>query len=147
ASPRQVSPFEADRARKVSDESRKPQSSVTPIASGFSSSPQASISNLALADPPLVQTVESPAIPDGELSLELLRNTVLGALENQGQRTTASMLESGEWSIEEKELIVKAATTEKMIDLMVNPEVKRIAQSEASRVAGRPLKFKVLPGG
>jgi hypothetical protein len=147
ASPRQISPFEADRARKISDESRKPQSSVTPIASGFSS-PQSSVSNLALAEPPALQEVESiAAAPEGELSIEVLRNAVLGGLENQGQRTTASMLESGEWSLEANELIVKAATTEKMIDLMVNPDVKRIAQSEASRIAGRPLKFKVLPGG
>ena len=144
-SQRQVSPFEADRARKVVDESRKPQSSVTPIASGFSSSPQGSVSNLALASPPLVQEVE--ALPEVEFSVDMVRNTVLGALESQGQRTTASMLESGEWSLEGNELIVKAATTEKMIDLMVNPDVKRIAQSEASRAAGRPLKFKVLPGG
>jgi len=57
------------------------------------------------------------------------------------------MLESGEWSLEGNELIVRAATTEKMIDLMVNPEVKRIAQGEASRIAGRALKFKVLSGG
>jgi DNA polymerase III subunit gamma/tau len=144
---RQISPFEADRARKVADESRKPQSSVTPFASGYSSSPQSSLSNLALADSTLVQAVESPAVPAVELSIELLRNTVLGALESEGQRTTASMLESGEWSIEANELIVKAATTEKMIDLMVNPDVKRIAQSEASRIAGRALRFKVLPGG
>ena len=147
ASQRQISPFEADRARKVADESRKPQSSVTPFASGFSSSPQSSVSNLALADSTLVQAVESSVVPESELSVEVLRNAVLGALENQGQRTTASMLESGEWSFEGNELIVKAATTEKMIDLMVNPDVKRISQSESSRVAGRPLKFKVLPGG
>jgi DNA polymerase III subunit gamma/tau len=147
AGQRQISPFEADRARKVADESRKPQSSVTPFVSGLSSSSQSSVSNLALATAPLAQEVEKSAPAEAELTVELLRNTVLSALENQGQRTTASMLESGEWSLEGSELIVKAATTEKMIDLMVNPEVKRIAQSEASRVAGRPVKFKVLPGG
>lgn len=148
ASHRQISPFDADRARKISDEGRKPQSSVTPFASGFSSSPQSSVSNLALADSPALQEIETiAAAPKGELSIDVLRNAVLGALENQGQRTTASMLESGEWSLEGNELIVKAATTEKMIDLMINPDVKRIAQSEASRSAGRALKLKVLPGG
>ena len=147
SSPRQISPFEADRARKVADESSKPQSSVTPFASGFSSSPQSSVSNLALANPPLVQEVENTAAaPQAELSVDVLRDMVLAALENQGQRTTASMLETGEWFLEGNELMVKAATTEKMIDLMVNPDVKRIAQNEASRAAGRALKFKVLPG-
>ena len=145
---RQISPFEADRTRKISDEGRKPQSSVTPFASGFSSSTPSSVSNLALADSPVVQEVETIApTPQAELSVDGLRNAVLGALENQGQRTTASMLESGEWSLEGNDLIVKAATTEKMIDLMVNPDVKRIAQGEASRIAGRALKFKVLSGG
>ncbi|HEX7962663.1 MAG TPA: DNA polymerase III subunit gamma/tau, partial [Terriglobales bacterium] len=86
ASPRQISPFDADRARKISDEGRKPQSSVTPFASGFSS-PQSSVSNLALAEPPALQEVETiAAAPQGDLSIEVLRNAVLGALENQGQR-------------------------------------------------------------
>ena len=95
-----------------------------------------------------MQEVENTAAsPQAELSVDVLRDIVLAALDNQGQRTTASMLETGEWFLEGNELIVKAATTEKMIDLMVNPDVKRIAQIEASRAAGRALKFKVLPGG
>src|SRR5262249_5251745 len=75
------------------------------------------------------------------------RNVVLNALSDAGYRIVVSMLETGEWSIEGSELIVKVASTAAGIDMSLGTEAKRLIIATASGPMGKPAKLKVLPGG
>ena len=58
-----------------------------------------------------------------------------------------SMLETGEWSIEGSEVVVKVAASATVIDMSLGADAKRLAIATASGVLGKPTKLKVLPGG
>jgi DNA polymerase-3 subunit gamma/tau len=76
-----------------------------------------------------------------------VRNAVLNALGDAGHRMLVSMLETGEWSMDGSELIVKVAATAAVIDMSLGADAKRLAIATASGAMGKPVKFKVLPGG
>jgi hypothetical protein len=78
---------------------------------------------------------------------EDLRNAVLSALEQNDQSVLANLMDSGEWSLEGNELVVKVAMSEIMIGMSFGPEPKRITSAAASEAAGRALKVKLLSGG
>jgi hypothetical protein len=94
---------------------------------------------VAVAEP------DPPAAPSGDIGS--LRNAVLNALSEAGQRMLVSMLETGEWSVVGSELLIKVASSATVIDMSVSAEAKRVAIASASGAAGRALKFRVLPGG
>lgn len=91
--------------------------------------------------------LEQPPVAALQANLDHVRNAVLNALGEAGQRMLVSMLETGEWAIEGNDVVIKVASTAAVIDMSLGSEAKRIAIASASGAAGRPLKLKILPGG
>jgi DNA polymerase-3 subunit gamma/tau len=153
ARPAQVSPFAADSARKggtkpeLSAESNpsigprlvKPGSAPASVVIG-SAVPVAVAAEIADDTPEPVGPVIEESV--GEPSV---RDAVLQALMNAGQRMLASMLEAGEWSVEGNELVIKVAASPAVIDMSLGADAKRLAVATASGVAGRALKLRVIP--
>jgi DNA polymerase-3 subunit gamma/tau len=94
-------------------------------------------SAVALQDAP-----EAP--PPGVNSV---RDAILNALGDAGQRMLVSMLETGEWAVEGSDVVVRVAASATVIDMSVGADAKRLAIAAASGALGRPMKLKVLPGG
>jgi hypothetical protein len=86
-----------------------------------------------------------PVAASGDLNS--LRNAVLNALSDAGQRALVAMLETGQWSVTGSELVVKVASSAAMIDMSLGADAKRAAIAAASGAAGRAMKLRVLPGG
>jgi len=135
--PNPVSPFAADSARKTGS---KPQMSVE-------NAPAAVV--MGAAAPAVVQARSEPA-PSPKLeqqppSIDQLRTAVLNSL--GGQQMLVSMLETGEWSVEGNELVIKVASSAMVIDMSLGADAKRLMIASASGAMGRPMKLKVVPGG
>jgi DNA polymerase-3 subunit gamma/tau len=150
-----VSPFAADSARKSAS---KPQLSVDDPASGSRGAATGvattSVVMGAVAPATMEQLVpefspdpEQPVPQVRSVEPDDLRTSVLNALTDGGHRMLASMLETGEWQVEGNELVIKVASSATVIDMSLGTDAKRLAIATASGVAGRPLKFKVIPGG
>ncbi|MBV9608484.1 MAG: DNA polymerase III subunit gamma/tau [Acidobacteria bacterium] len=125
-----VSPFDADRARK----------SGIPKAEGTGSI-QGAATAVAVAEAPLEI---SAAAPDADV--DDVRNRVLTDLEEGGHRMLASILERGQWVLQDNEVLVKAPTSATTIDMSMTAEAKRIANSAASTATGKTLRVNVVPG-
>lgn len=105
-----------------------------------------------------VAVAEAESEPDGESQpvplpssepqgqIEKLQGAVLQALTDVNQRILVSMLESGEWSVQANELVIRVAESQTVVDMALGPEGKRIAIAAASVVLGRAVKLKVVPG-
>jgi DNA polymerase-3 subunit gamma/tau len=78
--------------------------------------------------------------------IEKLQAAVLQALTDGNQRILVSMLESGEWSVQGNELVIKVSESQTVVDMSLGPDAKRLAIASASGVLGRPVKVKVVPG-
>jgi hypothetical protein len=70
----------------------------------------------------------------------------LAELEKAGHKMLVSALESSSVTLQGAELLVTVAQPASVIDLMMGPEPRRIAQAAASAAAGRPLKVNVVSG-
>jgi len=90
---------------------------------------------------------EAGGAPTPVSQSEALRNAVLNALSGAGHRMLVNMLENGEWLVEGNEVVVKVSSSAMVIDMSLGADARRLAIATASGVAGRPLKFKALPGG
>jgi DNA polymerase-3 subunit gamma/tau len=103
----------------------------------------------AVADPVSDAQHEIRKEPSSSLSSNIddLRDAVLSALSDAGHRMLVSMLETGEWSVEGNDLVVKVASSVTVIDMSLGADAKRLAIATASGVVGRAIKLKVLPGG
>ena len=130
SAPRQslVSPFEADRARK--GRGFEPEMSATPQA-----------------QPEAVSAVAT-AVAEAELLTDPgpILGHVLAELEKAGHKMLASTLEGGSVAMQGNELIVTISRPAAVIELMMGPEPKRVANAAASAVAGRPFKVNVTSG-
>ncbi|MFI5104302.1 MAG: DNA polymerase III subunit gamma/tau [Terriglobales bacterium] len=124
-----TSPFEADRARK--GRGYDPE-----MSSASQSQPQSATVSSAVA--------VAEAEPTGDPAKIL--GHVLNELENNGHKTLASALESGSATLEENELLITVAQSAAVLDVMMGPEPKRIANAAASSAAGRPIKVNVRSG-
>jgi len=149
-----VSPFAADSARKSGTKSEMSADNApgtgpravsgatpTPAVVMGSAAPAPAMSQPSiepLADPEPVDDTEPQEPPD-------LRNAVLNAL--SGHRMLASMLETGEWSVQGNELVIKVSASPTIIEMSVGADARRIATATASGVLGRAMKFKVVAGG
>jgi DNA polymerase III subunit gamma/tau len=71
---------------------------------------------------------------------------VVGALEEAGLPSVASLLGGGSWSLAGSEIIIKVSATPTVVEMVVSAEAKRVATSAASSAASRTLKMKVLGG-
>jgi DNA polymerase III subunit gamma/tau len=153
-----VSPFAADSARKTKPEmSSEAAPAIGPrIVTNASAEPV--ILGTAVLEPAEevaasrepVQESEPPQPVSPELAssrLDSVRNAVLNALGDAGHRMLVSMLETGEWSIEDSELVIKVAASATVIDMSVGADARRLAIATASGAMGRAVKLKVLPGG
>ncbi|MGZ4853966.1 MAG: DNA polymerase III subunit gamma/tau [Candidatus Angelobacter sp.] len=126
----QVSPFEADRARK--GRSFEPEMSAAPAAVQAQTS--ATAAAVAVEEP---QAIEDPGAILGH---------VLAELEKAGHKMLASTLESGSVTLKGNELVVSIAQSAAVIDLMMSVEPKRLANAAASAAMGRPVKVNVVSG-
>src|SRR5271165_3098363 len=139
------SPFEADRSRKSGPKAEAPSLNGAESLYSASATPSAAMeagSATALA----VDTATDPQPANAEISVELVRNAVLAALEDAGHEMLAHNLEEGEWSLSGTEVSVKVAISQVLIDVALGPEPKRIIQNALGNTAGRPLKFKMVSG-
>jgi DNA polymerase-3 subunit gamma/tau len=177
ASPRStpVSPFAADSARKSGPKSElslasSPSDMPRPVIAGTASSPVIMGSAVAVAEPepdvtdaravpdlpapspladstPKIQALAQPGPLPAPANPNALRDAVLNAISDAGNRMVVTMLEGGEWTVQGGEVTVKVAASASMIDMTIGADARRIATASASGVLGRPAKFKVLPGG
>ncbi len=143
------SPFEADRSRKGEPKAETPVLSNPPVigTSGLAGDAAGS----AVASPAVVAVVETmeeqPSDAAVEVTPDLARDAVLGALEDAGQQMLAHNLESGEWSVRGSEVSVKVSLSQVMVDVALGEGPKRIVQDALLRATARPLKFKMVSGG
>ena len=84
--------------------------------------------------------------PNTEVKIDNVRNLVLEALSNSGQRMLVSILEIGEWNLEGNELAIKVAASATVIDMSLGAESKRLIVAKASEAAGKAIKLKIIPG-
>lgn len=145
------SPFEADRSRKGGPKAEAPSFvSSTPGATGsFASEPASvagrveSVGATALA----VETEERPAEVAVEVTPDVARSAVLGALEDAGQNMLAHNLELGEWSVRGLEVSVLVAMSQVMVDVALGDGPKSIVQDALAKATGQPMKFKMVSRG
>jgi DNA polymerase-3 subunit gamma/tau len=75
-----------------------------------------------------------------------LRDSMLGDLEST-QRSLAVFLETGEWKFGDGEIVVLVAKSDKVIDMTLGADGQRTLNALATRLAGKPTRIRVLPGG
>jgi DNA polymerase-3 subunit gamma/tau len=126
-----VSPFEADRARKVR--------SSDPEMSGASAAVQAQTSATATA-----VAVEEPHTTEDPGTI--LGHVVVALEKTPGGDNLASTLAEGVAALQGNELVITVARPQSVIPFMMNPEQKQIATAAATSAAGRPLKVTVVGG-
>ena len=145
------SPFEADRVRKS-----EPKAESATIADNLAGSgSNLTVGTAVLAPAPPAPSVVAVALAEGppaaaepaEVTPELLRNAVLAALEDGNQQMLAHHLESGEWTVRGREVAVKVAMSQVMVDVALGDGPKRIVQDALAKAAGRPMKFKMVSAG
>jgi DNA polymerase-3 subunit gamma/tau len=162
ARPPAVSPFAADSARKGSS---KPQLAVEEAPAAISRPSFAPVTArvvMGSAVPAEVeetqpQIQEAPA-PQPEVVPEVvaptpqpsqpdaLREAVLRALDNGSSRMLISLLDSGEWSLQGNDVVIKVDSSPTMIDMSISADARRLMIATASGVLGRAVKVKVVPG-
>ena len=149
-----VSPFAADSARKSKAEMSADTSASGPRLVNTTSrivmgaaAPAAAMEEQVQALPPAEPLVEvaPQAVQSSTADPASLRDAVLNAV--AGQRMLISILETGEWKLEDNDLVIKVAATATVIDMALSSDARRTIIATASRVLGRAIKLKVLPGG
>jgi DNA polymerase-3 subunit gamma/tau len=162
------SPFEADRSRKSGGESMQspviPELPVvTPAPASVSSVPPvlaAVRSALAAAAAPLPQPIisstDAEGGSDGSLALavevappatgvdlNVIREAVTSALENEGHHTAAALLSAGNWTESASAIQVEVAIKKTMLGLTMNAEAEKITRN-ALRAGGFSQRFNVI---
>ena len=99
----------------------------------------------AVAEPIEIATVQ-PA-ESQEITVEKLRSALIEVLEAQNQHTAADLLANGEWKFEGSQLALRLPISDKVIDLSVSTEARRLLTQEASRLCGRSIKLALSGGG
>jgi DNA polymerase-3 subunit gamma/tau len=87
-----------------------------------------------------------PATTDAADQIEKLKSALLQALADGNQRILVSMLESGEWSVQASEVVIKVGESQTVVDMSLGAEARRLAIASASGVLGRPVRVKIIPG-
>lgn len=159
-----ISPFESDTSRKSTPRSESETAPRAEVSSAIVSSSQVdfgkpsrpeSIGSLAaVATAPAMTpiTVVAPAIvpeiPEAaaSFSVESLREHILNALESADQKSLPSMLESGEWTLNGNEVVIKVAASPTIVELTVTDTAQRMLNQFATAGAARHMKVKVSGG-
>ena len=127
-----VSPFEADRQRK--DRGFGPEMSEPgPVTPESTSSATA----VAVAPEPAASKTEDAGIMLGQIVTEL---------ENAEHRTVADTLAAATANFENGVLTLTVAQPAAMVDLLMGPEVKRLANAAAGKAAGRNVRVNFVSG-
>lgn len=140
------SPFEVDRMRK--NRGFEPEMSAPVHSEMQSSKAAASVATASVAtavaerEPEVETQTETPASGDPAV----IMGSVLSELENAGHKMLASTLEAGAVDLRGSELVISVPQSAAVIDMMMGPEAKRIANAAGTRSAGRPLKVNVIGG-
>jgi len=153
----QISPFAADSARKGAPKAEFSENAVASgprLVSGTTSAPNVVMGSAAPAA--VLEQSPAPVIPAPEIpvatpvaagaNIEHVRNIVLDALTNGGQRMLASMLEIGEWTVEGNELVIKVAASSTIIDMSLGADAKRLIIAKTGEAIGRTLRLRIVPG-
>ncbi|PYY23790.1 MAG: DNA polymerase III subunit gamma/tau [Acidobacteria bacterium] len=137
-----VSPFEADRLRKVRNS--EPEMSIVESIDGSTAAYKVISTATAIEEVP-----EAVAVPASvpEVSVEKLRSALVSMLEAQNQDTAADLLARGEWELTGNQINLRVPLSERVIDLSIGAEAKRLLIQEASRVCGRLMKLNFSGGG
>jgi DNA polymerase-3 subunit gamma/tau len=164
ARPNQVSPFDADSARKggprqESASDPAPGSGPRMIAVGGSparvimgAAAPANLSEdapeLPQPQPPQMQVAPAarPATAAAAAPIERLQRSVLQALMDGNQRILVSMLEAGEWSVEGNEVVIKVSESQTVVDMSLGADAQRLVVASASGVLGQAVKLRIVPG-
>lgn len=160
--PNYVSPFAADSARKGNPRQEATVDSARPSGPRIvATAPAAVIMGSTVPAPAelaaAVTVVEAQAPEQSSANVHqqtqpqsdqvgAVQAAVLQALSDGNQRLLASMLETGEWSVQGNELVIKIAESQTIVDMSLGPEAKRLATASASGVLGRAVKLKVVAG-
>ncbi len=144
-----VSPFEADRARKgrSSEELSSPAEAPEAARSAFSPLVTGTAATATATAVAVLEEESSAAATPSSESVDTVRAALIDVLECQGQHTGADLLAQGEWKLESNQLTLRLPMSEKVIDLSLSADAKRLLTQEASRVCGRSIKVILLGGG
>ena len=145
------SPFEADSSRKGEPKAETPASdnSASGGLSAFAADPASttisfeSVGTTALA----LETEETPSGGIAEVTPDVARDAVLGALEDASQNVLAHNLELGEWTVRGLEVSVKVAMSQVMVDVALGDGPRRIIHDALIKATGQPMKLKMVSGG
>ncbi|HEV2713806.1 MAG TPA: hypothetical protein VGU64_00990, partial [Terriglobales bacterium] len=136
-----ASPFATDSARKAKTELSSDKSAAASVRT-----PRIAGATVAAVVMGSAAPATAPA-PAQLLDLsDNWRENVLRALSDAGHRMLVSILETGEWSLEGNEVVIKVASSATVIDMSLGADAKRLATAAASGILGRPIKLRVLPG-
>ena len=141
-SQQRVSPFEADRLRKV--RTSEPEMSVVGSVDGSTTGYQVISTATALEEVP--QPIPA-SIATQEISVETLRSSLISVLETESQDTAADLLARGEWKLDGSQINLGLPLSEKVIDLSISADARRLLTQEASRLCGRMMKLNLSGGG
>ncbi|MFL6439603.1 MAG: DNA polymerase III subunit gamma/tau [Terriglobales bacterium] len=146
-----LSPFEADRLRK--GRSSDPEMMVSTSADAerqLRAAPSSAAASVMAASATAVAEVPEHPTSEGateNVSLESLRSALIGVLEVHSQDTAADLLARGEWKLEGNQVHLRLPLSEKVIDLSLSADSRRLLTQEASRLCGRAMKLSVSGGG
>jgi len=141
-----VSPFAADTARKSAPKTELAgELAPTATRSGAPGGGVAPVVIMGSAAPAVEIAPETPPAANAEITLEALRDAVLGSLVEQPM--LLSLLETAAWRLEGSSLIAVVAGSTSLIDMSFSTEARRVATAAASGHAGRPIRIQVVPGG
>ena len=167
---RNVSPFDADSARKGSprqESASNPASGSSPRMVASGSQPARVVMGAAApadlredldlppgsrtesGEPKLQVAPPFPLAPPAAIApaaIEKLRSAVLQALGDGNQRILVSMLEAGEWTVEGNEVVIKVWESQTVVDMSLGADARRLAVASASGILGRAVKLKIVPG-
>ncbi|MFY9748595.1 MAG: DNA polymerase III subunit gamma/tau [Acidobacteriaceae bacterium] len=143
------SPFEADRERKVSGESRIAEPAARAL------SPAESVGRAAAeAKPPAAVGLAEPIpdatdgalalAPDAPPDLDRIRDAVCAALGREGHETAANLIHQGAWSQQGTGIQVQLAVGKTMLALTVNADAEAICR-KAMRAMGATQKIAFMP--
>jgi len=150
--PSRVSPFEADRLRKV--RSSEPEMSASSLAADSAETnlkPNVGVNSPQLSTATAIAVAEIADMPGStetkDVSLDKLRSALIAFLEAQNQATAGDLLARGEWSLVGSQINLRLALSERVIELSVSAEARRLLVQEASRICGRMIKLNISCGG
>jgi len=149
---RPISPFEADRLRKARSETEmsdsSPISTLPEVRPSFRPTSLESSMEASVLSTTATAVAEPPEPPSAaEVSVESLRAALIAVLEGRAQETAADLLARSEWKLEDNQLTLRVPLSEKLIDLTVSSDVKRLLTQEARRLCGRTIKLTIAGGG